>query len=199
MKKAQPKPVLVPHLETERFVLRQLTEGDMDFIYEIFSRAETNLFVADESVRNMSEARELYDTFISPKPHLFRLGLFLRKNGKPIGTIGLYGIRPEDSRAVMGFDLLKEYWGHGYMTEAGRALIDFAFSQMGLNRIQASADADNGRSLSTLERMGFTKEGVMRQKDFYKGAFHDDVVYSMLAQDWLRMAKRKGKRRAQQK
>lgn len=174
----------VPPLETDRIVLRQLTEEDLDFIYEIFSREETNRYVADDPVKDMAGAKELYDKFIRPKPYLFRLGLFLRETGKSIGTIGLYGIKTEDFRAVMGFDLLKEYWGMGYMTEAGKALIDYAFRELGLNRIQASADADNIRSIATIERMGFTREGIMRQKDFYKGAFHDDVVYSVLRQDW---------------
>ncbi len=180
---------MVPDLETERLVLRQLTESDMDFIFEIFGREETNRYVADDPVKDMAEAEELYGKFISPNPHLFRLGLFLRETGNPIGTIGLYGIKTEDFRAVMGFDLLKEHWGHGYMTEAGKALIDYTFRELGLNRIQVSTDADNRRSLAAIERMGFTREGVMRQKDFYKGAFHDDIVYSILRDEW------EGKRR----
>lgn len=187
-------PLRVPELETPRLTLRQLTENDMDFIFEMFSRDETNSFVADDPVNSMEEARELYETYIRPKPHLFRLGMFLKETGEPIGTIGLYGIKREDFRAVMGFDLLIEYWGWGYMTEAGTALLDHAFGNMNLNRIQASADADNIRSLATLERIGFRKEGVMRQKDYYKGAFHDDVVFSILKEEWehKRGSKRRG-------
>jgi ribosomal-protein-alanine N-acetyltransferase len=178
----------VPELQTKRLVLRQLTENDLDFIFQIFSREETNLHVADPPVRDMGEARELYEMYIRPRTHLFRLGIFLKTTGEPIGTIGLYGIKTEDFRAVLGFDLLKEFWGLGYMTEAGTVLLEHAFDSMGLNRIQASADADNARSLATIERLGFTKEGIMRQKDFYKGAFHDDVVYSMLREDWQKRA-----------
>jgi ribosomal-protein-alanine N-acetyltransferase len=181
--------LMVPDIETPRMVLRQLTKEDMDFIFEMFSRDETNSFVADDPVSSMEEARELYETYVRPKPHLFRLGLFLRDTGQPIGTIGLYGIKVEDFRAVMGFDLLSEFWGWGYMTEAATALLDHAFGNMNLNRIQASADADNVRSLATLERIGFKKEGLMRQKDFYKGAFHDDVVYSILRSEWLELHK----------
>jgi ribosomal-protein-alanine N-acetyltransferase len=179
--------IQIPELETPRLLLRQLTEDDIEFIFEMFSRDETNSFVADDPVNSMEEARELYETYIRPKPHLFRLGLFLKETGEPIGTIGLYGIKAEYFRAVMGFDLLIEYWGWGYMTEAATALLNHAFGKMNLNRIQASADADNVRSLATLERIGFKKEGIMRQKDFYKGAFHDDVVYSILREEWLEL------------
>jgi ribosomal-protein-alanine N-acetyltransferase len=181
--------IMVPDIETPRMVLRQLTEDNMDFIFEMFSRDETNSFVAEDPVNSMEEARELYETYIRPKPHLFRLGLFLKDTGQPIGTIGLYGIKAEDFRAVMGFDLLSEFWGWGYMAEAATALLDHAFGKMNFNRIQASADADNVRSLATLERIGFKKEGLMRQKDFYKGAFHDDVVYSILRGEWIELRK----------
>ena len=179
-------PVMVPPLETERLFLRQLTEDDLGFIYEMFSREETNRHVADDAVKDMGEARDLFEAYIRPKPHLFRLGLFMKDGGQPIGTIGLYGIKPEDFRAVLGADLLKEFWGQGYMTEAARALLDYGFREMNLNRIQASADADNEKSLALIRRLGFTCEGTMRQKDFYKGAFHDDVVFSLLREEWLR-------------
>ena len=178
------EPLIITKLETVRLVLRQLTENDMPFIFELFSREETNRYVADDPVKNMEEAKLLFDIYIKPKPHLFRLGLFLKDTGEPIGTIGLYGVKTEDFRAILGFDLLKEFWGQGYMTEAGKALVDYAFRDMGLNRIQASADADNLRSIAVIERLGMKKEGVMRQKDFYKGGFHDDVVYSMLREEW---------------
>jgi ribosomal-protein-alanine N-acetyltransferase len=177
-------PIAVPEIETARLKLRQLTDADMGFIYEIFSRDETNRHVSDDPVRSMDEARELFEAYIRPKPYLFRLGLFLKSTGRPIGTIGLYGVDMENLRAVLGFDLLKEFWGKGYMTEASIAVLDYGFRVIGLNRIQASADADNHRSLAVIERVGFTKEGLMRQKDFYKGSFHDDVVYSFLRQDW---------------
>ena len=177
-------PIAVPEIETARLKLRQLTDADMGFIYEIFSRDETNRHVSDDPVRSMDEARELFEAYIRPKPYLFRLGLFLKSTGRPIGTIGLYGVDMENLRAVLDFDLLKEFWGKGYMTEASIAVLDYGFRVIGLNRIQASADADNHRSLAVIERVGFTKEGLMRQKDFYKGSFHDDVVYSFLRQDW---------------
>ncbi|MDO9538311.1 MAG: GNAT family protein [Thermoplasmata archaeon] len=179
------KPIQTPEIITERLNLRQLTEDDMNFILEFFTREETNRYVADDAIKSMEEARELFEAFIRPKPYLFRLGLFLKDTGQPIGTIGLYGVKMEDFRAVMGFDLLKEFWGNGYMIEAGQAILNYGFQELKLNRIQASADADNVRSLVTIERMGFKKEGVMRQKDFYKGAFHDDVVYSILKEEWM--------------
>jgi ribosomal-protein-alanine N-acetyltransferase len=174
----------VPDMNTERLLLRILTEDDIPFIHEIFSLEETNRYVSNPPVKDMSEAREIYEKYCKPKPYLFRIGMILKESGKLIGTLGLYSIDMENRRATLGFDLLPEHWGHGYMTEACSALLDHAFTEMGLNRIQASAEPDNIRSIRVMERLGFTREGVMRQLDFYKDAYHDDVVFSMLKQDW---------------
>ena len=70
------------------------------------------------------------------------------------------------------------------MSEAPRGLIRFGFKEMGLNRIEASADPLNLRSLRLIEGRGFRKEGVLRQRFYYKGAFHDDAIYSLLKEEW---------------
>ncbi len=178
------EPVIVPDIQTERMTLRQLTEDDMDFIFDMFSRPETNQYVADDDVKNMEEAVELYEAFIKPKPYLFRLGMVLEENGQLIGTLGFYSISMDDKRAVLGADLFKEHWGQGLMQEAVQALLRYGFEEMELNRIEASVDPDNIRSMKLTERSGFVKEGVKRQLDWYKGAYHDDVVFSMLREEW---------------
>lgn len=180
----------VPVIETERLYLRQLTEADIPFIFELFSREETNLHDTYEPIRTEAEARELYEQYIKPSLTLFRLGMFLKSTDQAIGTLGLYGVDKCHKRAILGYDLLREHWGKGYATEAVASLIDYSFNELNLNRIHASADIDNKRSLAVLERLGFTREGVMRQKDFYKGAFHDDVVYSMLKSEWSTKVKK---------
>lgn len=184
------KSLRVPKLETVRLVLRQLTARDVKFIYDLFSLEETNRHVENPPVKDMAEAREIYELYCKPKPHLFRLGIELRATGKLVGTLGLYGIDMENKRATLGYDLLPEHWGKGYMAEACSALLDYAFGEMGLNRVQASAEPENTRSIRVMERLGFTREGLARQLDFYKGAFHDDALYSVLSSEWK--ARRKG-------
>jgi ribosomal-protein-alanine N-acetyltransferase len=183
MKKNE-KAVRVPRMETERLVLRQLTARDLRFIYQLFSLEETNRYVLDPPVKNLKEAREIYELYCKPKPHLFRLGIVVKATGELVGTLGLYAINREDRRATLGFDLLPAHWGKGYMTEACCAMLDWAFKELKLNRIQASAEPANVRSLAVMERLGFTREGVLRQLEYYKGAYHDDVMYSMLRDEW---------------
>ena len=175
---------MVPRIETERLILRGLTEEDIPFLFEHFSEDEINEYSSDENLTSMEEAKKLYEKYIVPRPGLFRLGLVLRETGELIGTIGLYGIDGTSRRAVVGADLMRRHWGKGFMTEALRALIRYGFEEMKLNRIEATADPQNLRSLRLMERCGFKKEGVLRERFYYKGSFHDDAIYSLLKKEW---------------
>jgi ribosomal-protein-alanine N-acetyltransferase len=178
------EPILVPRIETQSLILRGLVENDIPFLLDHFGKDEINKFTSDENVTSLEEARELYEKFIAPRPHLFRLGLVLKTSGCLIGTIGFYGIDRVNRRAIVGADLKREYWGKGLMSESLRALIRFGFNEMGLNRIEASTDPGNIHSIRLMERCGFMKEGVLRQRYYYKGMFHDDEIYSLLKNEW---------------
>jgi len=171
-------------IETERLVLRQLVEEDIPFIYELFKREETNRYVEYDCLKTLVEARKLFALYISPKPNLFRLGIVLKNDQQMVGTVGLYEIYKEHGTSVLGYDLLFEYWNRGIMTEAVNALVDYAFRELNLNRIEGSADPENIASLRVLEKCGFEKEGLLREKFYYGGAFHDDMVYSILGSDY---------------
>jgi len=181
----RPKPVDIPQIQTERLLLRNITERDMPFIYRLFSLEETNQFVSFDPVKDMADAWKIYELYCKPKPHLFRLAIVLSGTGELVGTIGLFSIDMENKRATLGYDLLPEHWGKGYMTEAIGAMLKHAFTKMKLNRIQASAEPANVRSICCLERCGFRREGVLRQLDYYKGAYHDDVIYSIIKEEWI--------------
>jgi len=70
------------------------------------------------------------------------------------------------------------------MTEAVAAMVDHAFAEWGLNRVEIRLDVENARSRALAERLGFTREGVLRQAMWVARDFHDDAVYSMLAGEW---------------
>jgi len=179
------KAFVVPLIQTPRLVLRGLGEDDVPFLLEHFGRSEINEYSADDNVKNLEEAKELYLKYIAPTTNRFRLGLLL--DDKLIGTVGFYGIDHENGKAIAGADLMKEYWGKGLMTEALQALIDYGFEQMNLNRIDATSDPENSRSIRLMERCGFRREGLLRQRFYYKASFHDEAIYSLLKEDWRAM------------
>jgi len=108
-----------PTITSERLRLRPITSDDIDFIYELFGRSETNRYSEYPDLKTREEAVDMYEKFMKPggEGH-FRV--LIERLGKPVGTIGMYGHSKDHKRAEMGYDLTREHWGNGYMTEAVR-------------------------------------------------------------------------------
>ncbi len=176
-----------PTLDTERLLLRPATEGDVSFVLTLFSRSETNRFSAYGDISSPEEARRLFDAFIRPGGDThFRLIADLRRTGEPVGTIGLYAYSELNRRAELGYDFLREHWGKGLTTEAVREVLRYAFEELKLNRVEATTDSENAASMRVLEKAGFRREGLLRQRHNYKGGYHDEAYWGILAEDWRR-------------
>ena len=158
----------------------------MGFIYELFSCPETNRYSSHENLRNLEEAGEMYEEYLKPGfPSHFRVAVELKETGEPVGTLGLYSYSERDRRAELGFDLLKEHWGRGIMTEAVREVLRYGFEGLGLNRVEATMDPLNTRSVRLVEHLGFKREGHMREKYLYKDVHRDELMYSLLRSEWM--------------
>jgi len=176
--------IKVHEFKTERLIIRNMSKKDIDFIFQHFSQDDTNRYSSDDNLHTIEEAIEFYEKFIAPKPTRFRVGIVLKATNKLIGTIGYHHWSKKDFRAEIAFDLSKTYWGKGIMTEALQPLIQFGFNDMKLNRIETTAFSKNKRSIKTIERNGFKKEGILRQRFYFKGQFHDLVVFSLIKDDY---------------
>ena len=104
----------------------------------------------------------------------------LRECNELIGTCSYENINKVSCSGEIGYDLLREYWGHGFMTEALEAIIDFGFRQLNLNRIEANTDPANTASRNLLERLEFIEEGTFRESASFTGEFGDDIHYVLL-------------------
>jgi ribosomal-protein-alanine N-acetyltransferase len=86
---------------------------------------------------------------------------------------------------ILGYDLARVYWGNGFATEGVTAVLNFAFSQMNLNRVDVCTIADNHGSVRMLERLGFVREGTRRGYSWEDdGTFHDSAIYGLLKAEW---------------
>jgi ribosomal-protein-alanine N-acetyltransferase len=177
--------IKAPEFETERLILRDMTSNDVDFILEHFSQNEINRYSSSDNIVSLEEAQEYYEKyFAATHSTRFRVGIELKETRELIGTIGLHKLSKKDLCAELGYDLSQKYWGQGLMNEALKPIIRFGFGVMKLNRIEATTNAENERSIKLLEKNGFIREGVMRKKYHYKGKFQDDVMYSLLKDEW---------------
>ncbi len=105
-------------------------------------------------------------------------------NGELVGRIGLHYINHQNKSGAIGYWLTKDAEGKGIITQSCIALINLGFKDLQLQRIELKAAISNYKSLAIPQRLGFTKEGILRQAEFVNNEFLDLVVFSMLKEDW---------------
>jgi ribosomal-protein-serine acetyltransferase len=111
-------------------------------------------------------------------------GCLIRYRGQTTGTIGCHALDRMNRSSEIGYWLGKEFEGKGIMTKSCRAMVSYAFKDWQMNRIQIRCATGNVRSCAIPQRLGFTREGVMRQSEWLYDHFIDLVLYSMLADEW---------------
>ncbi|MFC4801997.1 GNAT family N-acetyltransferase [Neobacillus sp. GCM10023253] len=104
--------------------------------------------------------------------------------GRLVGSIGLHQIDWYNKMASIGYYLAKDAEGHGIMIRSVHAVLNYAFLDLGLNRIEIRCGVKNIRSRAIPEKLRFRKEGLLRDGEHLNGYFHDIIVYSMLAREW---------------
>ncbi len=176
-----------PRLDGERIVLRPLRMDDVDFLFREWSDPDVTRYMRDEPpLQTRADAegwiRPLQDPASMPSVKWW--GIELRAEGRLIGTCGYFDWNKAHRRAEIGYDLWKAYWGSGLMPDALRTLLRYGFAEMNLHRISATVHTENVRSQRVLEKLGFEREGILR--DFYgqDGVFNDQVMFSLLRPDW---------------
>ena len=185
-KKAFPR---FPELETKRLLLREIKSSEVKWYLEHFSRKEIvegQGFPAPEGVKGAREELDQYIVGLFRSRTGFRWGIQLKGQKGLIGSLGFYRWeKPYGHKAHMGYDLDIDYWGRGIMTEAMTRVIDFGFSKMKLTRIELTVMRCNKRSVRLARRLGFKREGILRQYGFNeKMELVDEELYSMLRSDW---------------
>lgn len=172
-------------LRTERLVLRPLQESDVDALFAIHSDPEVMRYWSTPEWTDSAPAQVIIDRDLAQtsKDHL-RLGIAVAQSGALIGTCTLFSINAACRRAEVGYALGSAAWGQGYMHEALTALIGYGFGTLNLNRIEADIDPRNAGSAKTLERLGFLKEGYLRERWIVGDEISDTTLYGLLHRDW---------------
>ena len=175
-----------PVLQTERLVLRAVLPADLLNMYAIFSdEAVTRYYgletftAVEEAAQRIAAIRQNYQ-----KRRSIRWAISRHGEDALIGTVGLMNLRPKFYNAAVGYELAPSYWRQGLMTEALTAVIEFSFFVMALNRIEAFVVPENAPSIRLLQKMGFINEGLMREYGYWRRAFHDLCLFSLLKRDW---------------
>jgi len=173
---------MAPTLETERLRLRPYREDDVAELVPLIGVREvaaTTLRIpypySDEDARGF--------LVIAQDPDKIWLAITLRSDGRQIGGIGLR-VDAHHQHAELGYWLGVPYWGKGYATEAGREMLRFGFSDLGLNRIFASHFKHNPASGNVLRKLGMRYEGCQREHLRKWDRFVDSELYGLLRKEW---------------
>ena len=172
----------MPVLETDRLRLRKLTMHDAQDIFDYSSDPQVAKHVLWEAHRSIGESRA-YLRYMLRKYRACEAaswGIEWKETGRIIGTIGFMWIQSDNAAAEVGYSLSRAFWNRGVMTEALRAVIDYGFSTLRLNRIEAIHELDNPASGAVMRKCGMQREGTLREKLFNKGKYVDVDLYAIL-------------------
>lgn len=175
-----------PHLDTPRLRLRPIAPADAAALFAIHADIGWMRWYGVDPVTDMAQAEQLAEMFAGwfHAGTGFRWGLERRQDGRLIGTCGLFRWNRSWRNCVIGYEILRECHGQGYMREALIEVVDYGFSRMFLHRIQAEMHPDNLASIGLATRLGFLFEGVHREQAFWNGKYHDLQCYSLLEREW---------------
>jgi RimJ/RimL family protein N-acetyltransferase len=160
-------------IDTGRLILRRFTLDDVPALYQLCSRPEIIRYAQSTPLASIEEAREFMQAAPFRDYATYGYGRFAcvwKESGAVIGFSGLKYV-PEIADTELGYRFFPEFWGMGLATEAGRASIDFARSDLGLKRLVAMVHPDNVASASVLAKLGFAVEKQLR----YSGLNDIDV------------------------
>ena len=172
-----------PVIESNRLILRRITNDDVNEVFELRSNPETMKYIPRPLVKTTEDALEhiamIEDKIVTNVG--INWGITLKSNPKLLGIIGYYRMQPENYRAEIGYILLPEFHGKGIITEAVQRLITYGFNDLNLHSIEAVIDPENFASEKVLQKCNFIKEAHLKECQFYEGKFLDSVIYSLLS------------------
>lgn len=175
-----------PVLHTQRLLLRPFKLGDAADV----QRLAGDRRVADTALRIPHPYSDgMAEQWIASHRYAFEMrisvtyAIVVQAQAAVVGTVSLE-MNGNFDHAVLGYWIGHPYWGQGYCTEAARALITYAFGELGMNRIHATHFSRNPASGRVMEKLGMVKEGVLRQHVKKWDVYEDVVEYGVLRQEW---------------
>lgn len=181
-----------PQLKTsfrlnQGILLRTFRESDAD---ELFRTVENNRVHLKGFMHWMTpdysqtSALEFITNSIGAAQRGEGLSLGIFRDQIFIGSIGFVSFEWTARKTEIGYWIAKEEEGRGTVSAACRLLIEYAFGDLGLNRVEIRCSTENTRSAAVAEGLGFKREGVLRQAELRDGRLHDFIIYGLLAAEW---------------
>ena len=176
----------LPTIDTTRLSLRWISAADTDAFYAIYSNPEVMRYWSTPPLADREAAANLVKKIQEDwkRRLILKWGIARRADNQLIGSVTLFNLDFNHRRAEIGYALGRDYWGQGYMSEALMVVLKHAFEVLALHRIEADVDPRNAASIRTLEKLGFRREGYLRERWQVNGEIQDAFFYGLLRQEW---------------
>ncbi len=177
-----------PTLRTARLRLRPFADTDAVALFALHTNAHVLRYWDSSPWSDRARAGRFLATCrrLENEGTGARVAVERHGDGTFVGWCGLTRWNPDYRSAALGYCLDDAAWGQGYATEAARALLQWAFDTLSLNRVQAETDTRNAASARVLEKLGFVREGTLREDCIVDGEVSDSWVFGLLRRDWSR-------------
>ena len=188
---APPHPT--PIIRAERIYLRPAERADIETFVRWFADADVTRYLLARAPFSHAGEEKWFDQMVEKQGKSdYHFVICLVDDGRPIGTAGLHHLDLENGKAEFGISIgEKAEWNKGYGTETLRAICDFGFGQLRLERIYLEVYAPNKAGQRAYQKAGFVEEGVMRNAHFADGRLHDALIMSLLRDEWLALPRPK--------
>jgi ribosomal-protein-alanine N-acetyltransferase len=166
---------------TNQLLLRKVEQTDAPFVLEGLSNDVLTKYMLIQyySLEEVQKQMDYYANHYTNKTGFYWL-IETLDTGKNVGVIGVNNISSTHQKAEIGFWILPKYWQQGYTAEAAKAVLQFAFNELQLNRIEATVETENIASIATINKLGFKHEGTFEQYEINNGSFIDLMMFAIL-------------------
>ena len=173
------------HCAPSDLMLRPLVEDDLAEHHRMFSDPAVVRFLYDEPLHLDDAARHMASRLHRTLPGEGEwLNLAVECDGVFLGEVGVSLISHHHHQVEVGYVFLPSAMGRGYATEATARMVDLAFDALDAHRVVGRLDARNVKSARVLERLGMRREALLRENEFVKGEWTDELIYAVLRDEW---------------
>jgi RimJ/RimL family protein N-acetyltransferase len=169
-------------LRGEQVTLNTIEDDDVPFLQATVNDPEVRDGLAFGRPKSEQAEREWVESVTDPDADNVHLLICL--DGDAVGTVGLTAFAPTTGTAELGYYLTPDAWGRGHATDAAQTLVAYAFTELRFHRVQAKVFDENRASQRVLEKVGFEREGVLREHWFRHGRHEDVHLYGLLVDEW---------------
>lgn len=175
---------IFPILETNRFILRQVKDGDCGDIYDIYSEKEAVKYQQTNPMTTIEQAKKSVEAFLRGfnEKRFIRWCITEKEADKVLGLITLNNFDRNNSSATIGYMLNKRYWRKNIMSEVGEKVINYGFKTLNLHRIEASIHPDNIASIKLCSKLGFLEEGLRKESAYNiaTDGYEDRLIFGIV-------------------